>query len=463
MKKVLLLLCIFPWTLFGQQITGEWHGLIQVQGMKLRIVFHISQTGTVYTATMDSPDQGAKGIPMTAATYANDTLSLNHDMAAINYKGVVVGKDSVAGVFKQGSFQLPLGLSRKMQAITQTFRPQNPTLPYPYRTEEVTFTNTDGNFSLAGTLTMPATGKNFPAVVLISGSGPQNRDEELMGHKPFLIWADYLTRKGFAVLRFDDRGCYQSKGDFSTATTFDFATDAEAALNYLSSRKEINPKKIGLMGHSEGGIIAPMVASRNKHVAFVVMLAGTGIQGKDILLQQQALIAKASGMSDKDIATNGAMNADIFEMVDKISQEDSLKAHLNRYLRQKANELPELRQQKDNNELFDSQLKKILNPWMLNFIRYNPAPMLAKVKCPVLALIGSNDLQVPADTNLPAIAKALKSGGNKQYKTVKLPGLNHLFQESKTGAPTEYGSIEQTVSPVAMDTVLQWLQTTINR
>lgn len=458
MKKVLFLLCIFPCTLFGQQITGEWHSLIQIQGMKLRIVFHINQTGTAYTATMDSPDQGAKGIPMTAASYERDTLTLRHDLAAIQYKGVLVNKDSIAGVFTQGSFRLALGLNRKSQEAISALRPQNPTLPYPYRSEDVTFSNPAGNFSLAGTLTMPETGTRFPAVVLISGSGPQNRDEELMGHKPFLIWADFLTRHGYAVLRFDDRGCYQSKGDFSTATTFDFATDAEAAFNYLRTRKEINPKKIGLMGHSEGGIIAPLVASRNKEVAFVVMLAGTGIRGKDILLQQQVLIGKASGMSDKDISTNGKMNAEIFDMVDKITQTDSLKAHLNLYLQEKSNELPELKNKKNKDELFDSQLKKILNPWMLCFLRYNPVPMLENVKCPLLAINGSKDLQVPASTNLPSINKALKSGGNKHFKTMELQGLNHLFQECKTGAPSEYGNIEQTISPLALETVLKWLQ-----
>jgi pimeloyl-ACP methyl ester carboxylesterase len=331
--------------------------------------------------------------------------------------------------------------------------------PYSYNAEEVTFTNSKANIQLAGTFTFPKREGKFPAVILISGSGPQNRDEELMGHKPFLVLSDYLTKAGIAVLRFDDRGVGQSKGDFKSATTVDFASDVESAIDYLKTRKEILANGIGLVGHSEGGIIAPMVAVQPGKVNYIVLLAGTGIRGDKLLLLQQELVAKASGTKDAEIQQTREVNAGAFEILLKSSSAEAAKPDLKRYLSAAMKKYPDDTKPKGmtEDEFIALQLNQITAPWMYFFIRYDPSVALEKVKCPVLALNGEKDLQVPAKVNLPAIEKALKKGGNQHFTTRELPGLNHLFQECKTGAPTEYATIEQTFSPVAMGEVAKWI------
>ena len=288
-------------TAFAQDITGTWDGILKVQGTQLRLVFNISKTNTGFTSTMDSPDQKATGIPITTTTFENNTLKLAIPMASISYEGVLGNDRNIVGTFKQGALTVPLNLTKGVVEKEKIVRPQEPTKPYPYYSEDITFENSKAGITLAGTLTLPSKEGNFPVVVLISGSGPQNRDEELLGHKPFLVLSDYLTKNGIAVLRYDDRGIAESKGNFRTATTADFAEDAAAAVTYLQTRKEINSKKIGLMGHSEGGVIAPMVASTNKAVAFIVLLAGTGIPGDALLLLQKALIERSEGATESDI------------------------------------------------------------------------------------------------------------------------------------------------------------------
>jgi pimeloyl-ACP methyl ester carboxylesterase len=307
---------------------------------------------------------------------------------------------------------------------------------------------------------MPKKEGLYPAVILISGSGPQNRDEELLGHKPFLVLSDFLTRNGIAVLRFDDRGTALSKGDFKTATSADFATDVEAAVKYLQTRKEINKQQIGLIGHSEGGIIAPMVASRSKDIAFIVLMAGTGIPGADILLLQQELIGKASGISEADLLKAKSINTKAFEMVSKSTNTAQLKIDLTDSLTQllRGNSSSVKPEGMSESEFIKLQVDQITSPWMKYFILYDPAPTLEKVKCPVLAINGEKDLQVPPKENLSAIKAALIKGGNKKFTAKELPNLNHLFQECKTGAPSEYAAIEQTISPTALLEILSWLQ-----
>jgi fermentation-respiration switch protein FrsA (DUF1100 family) len=462
MKKSALLIlaglmCI---SIFGQDITGQWNGVLKVQGMQIRLVFKINKTDKGYSSTMDSPDQGAKDIPVTTTSFENSTLKLSVVNLSVQYEGVL-GKDNiVVGNFKQGGQSLPLNLSKEKIEKEKVNRPQEPIKPYSYYSEDLFFENKKAGITLAGTLTLPKKVGVFPVVVLISGSGPQNRDEQLLGHKPFLVLSDYLTKNGIAVLRFDDRGTADSKGDFSKATSFDFATDVEAAVQYLKTRKEINKKKIGLIGHSEGGIIAPIVAGNSKDIAFIVLLAGTGIPGDQLLLLQQELIGKASGISDAEIQKNKATNKGAFEIVRKSTNTEKLKLELTEYLKQSLKDTLNSLKPKGTNEdeLVKSQVNQMTSPWMLNFLKYNPAPALEKVKCPVLALNGEKDLQVPPKVNLEAIKKALTKAGNKNLITKQLPNLNHLFQECKTGAPSEYASIEQTFSPTAMTEILKWLQ-----
>jgi len=461
MKKHLLIsfFLISNLLAFGQDITGEWNGALKVQGIQLRLVMHITKTDSVYSATMDSPDQGAKDIPMSKVSFENYVLNIEMLAANIKYTGKLDSTGVVIGTFSQGGQSFPMNLSRKAVEKVVIRRPQEPSKPYPYYCEEVTFTNMKDNITLAGTLTLPAKEGKFPVVVLITGSGPQNRDEELMGHKPFLILSDYLTRHGIGVLRYDDRGSFASKGNFAKATTFDFARDVEAAVGYLKLRKEIDKKNIGLIGHSEGGIIAPIVAVKDKDVSFIVLMAGTAISGGDILLLQQELIGRASGIKEEELKMTADINREVYKIIRNTPDTTKLKVEIKDYLKPRINEIPGLIIPKGmtGDEVIQSQIGIITSPWMLNFIKYDPAPMLEKVKCPVLAINGSKDIQVPSVVNLPAIENALKKGGNKHGTIIELPGLNHLFQECKTGLPKEYSEIEQTISPVALKTITEWI------
>jgi dienelactone hydrolase len=352
---------------------------------------------------------------------------------------------------------LPLTLKRTETEVKPISRPQEPQPPYPYRSEEVAFENKVAGITLAGTLTLPETGSNFTAVILITGSGPQNRDEEIMGHKPFLVIADYLTRRGIAVLRYDDRGTAQSTGNFAAGTTADFATDTESALAYLKTRKEINPKKIGLMGHSEGGIIAPLVATRSGDVGCIVMLAGTGIRGDALLLLQQEAIYRVSGMPEDKLTIAIKINA---KVLDKIvnTDRDLSRQEITDFMIAMKDDIETVVPDGITAEDYIQQFAMSLSsPWMQYFLRYDPAPALEKVKCPVLAVNGDKDLQVPAKENLTAISAALKKGGNKKVTVKEYPGLNHLFQECTTGSPAEYAMIEQTFSPEVLKDLGDWI------
>ena len=461
-KITLILIAVLPFfSISAQEIAGQWNGVLKVQGTQLRVIFNISKADNGYSSTMDSPDQGAKGIPVTSTNFENSTLKLVVSNASIEYEGVLGKDNNIVGNFKQGGQSFPMNLSKGKVEKEKLVRPQEPTKPYPYYSEDITFENKKAGINLAGTLTLPRKDGVFPGVVLISGSGPQNRDEELLGHKPFLVLADYLTKNGIAVLRFDKRGTASSKGDFKTATTLDFSTDVEAGVKYLQTRKEINKRKIGLIGHSEGGIIAPIVAVNSKDIDFIILLAGTGIPGDQLLLIQQELIGKATGVSDIDLQISKALTKGAFEIVKKSTNTEKLKTDLTKYVKQflKDNPNSEKPEGMSEDDFIKLQVNQISSPWMQYFIKYNPAIALEKVKCPVLAINGEKDLQVLPKENLEAIKKALAKGGNKKVTTKELPNLNHLFQECKTGSPDEYSTIEQTFSPNALVEILKWIQT----
>ena len=429
-------------------IDGTWWGTLETGVVSLRMVFHITNTEDGLIATADSPDQNAKGLPVTSVTRNGPSLKLEMKQLA----GVFEGKidptlSTIEGTWTQAGHTLPLTLKRlKNAAELERRRPQNPVKPYPYHEEEVTYANKAAGVTFGATLTIPPGKGPFPAVFLITGSGPQDRDESLMGHKPFLVLADYLTRRGIAVLRADDRGTGKSTGVFSTATTLDFAGDAEAALDYLKSRPEVDPHKIGLIGHSEGGVIAPMVAALNHDVAFIVMMAGTGVPGDQILIAQKTLIEEASGVSHEQVEKDVAEERELLAMVRREKDQATLEKELREKLAAKLTE-PQL----------TTQVKFLSSPWLRYFIEYDPANALSKVTCPVLAINGEKDLQVPPKLNLPAIRKALEAGGNKNVEVDELPGLNHLFQTATTGSPNEYAQIEETMSPIALDTMADWI------
>jgi fermentation-respiration switch protein FrsA (DUF1100 family) len=429
-------------------IDGPWQGTLETGAASLRLVFHITNTEDGLIATLDSLDQGAKGIPVTTVTRQGASLKLEVKGIGGVFEGTIA-KDlsSIDGTWSQGGGSFPLVLKRvKDAAELEPRRPQNPVKPYPYREEEVEYANAAASLKLAATLTIPPGKGTFPAVLLITGSGPQDRDESLMGHKPFLVLSDYLTRRGIIVLRADDRGVGKSGGDFHSATTADFATDAEAGVAYLQTRSEVDPHRIGLVGHSEGGVIAPMVAARSPAVAFIVMMAGSGVRGDELLPEQARLISEAMGTKHDKAVKDAEEERELLTLV----EQEKDPAALERELREKlAGKVPETQ--------LGMQVKQVTSPWFRYFLTYDPASSLRKVTCPVLAINGEKDLQVPPQQNLPAIRQALRDAGNREFEAVELPGLNHLFQTAKTGSPTEYAQIEETMSPVALAKVTDWI------
>ncbi|MFN3555277.1 MAG: alpha/beta hydrolase family protein [Bacteroidales bacterium] len=439
----------------AQPVEGSWYGLLKVQGMEITIVINITPTPEGLQATMDSPDQGAFDIPVDEISFEDGVLRFAIRSVAMQYSGTLK-EGIIEGTFTQAGMDLPLDLGREKPDKQTLVRPQEPQPPFPYHVEEVFFQNPKAGIRLAGTLTMPQRQGFFPAVVMITGSGPQNRDEEIFGHKPFKVIADHLTRHGIAVLRFDDRGVAQSEGDFASATSYDFATDVEAAVNYLRTRPEINRTRIGLIGHSEGGIIAPIVASQiPDRIGFIVLMAGTGFRGDVLLLEQQRLIFEVMGMDAEEIERGRMINTRVFEMIQHIHDTEILKPALQSFLEEifKDDEIPAGL----TREMYVQQIMaQTTNPWMLTFLRLDPTVYLEKVKAPVLAINGTNDLQVPPD-NLQAIEAALHRGGNTRVTLMEFPGLNHLFQECETGDPANYATIEQTFAPQVLEKLSTWI------
>lgn len=456
MKKLFTTLLLFvAITSFSQDITGQWFGSIDVQGTKLNLIFNINKTGDNYTATMDSPDQKVQDIPMNTISFQNPTLKMGIEMAGIEYNGTLNVSNEIIGTFSQGGAIFPLNLSK--QKVLKR-KPQEPT-EFNYYIENVTFQNKKDNISLGGTLTLPTKEGKFPVVVLISGSGAQNRDSELLGHKSFLLIADYLTKRGIGVLRFDDRGVGESTGDRNTANTKDFATDVTAAVEYLKARKEINLKKIGLIGHSEGGIIAPMVAANSKDISYIILLAGTGIPGDELLIQQTYLVGKAAGMSEEDLKEANISNAKIYNIMKTEKNLDAAKKQLTIIIQASFDELPANQKpsQDEINSVITQQIAVIASPWFQYFVSYDPSLILKDVKCPVLVLNGEKDIQVPSKINTQAIKNALEKGGNKKVTVVEFPNTNHLFQECVTCSVDEYEKLEQTFSPIALKQIADWI------
>jgi len=457
--KILIIIFFFQVT-NAQDITGQWNGLLKVQeNMQLRLVINISKSNNQYSSTIDSPDQGAKGIPVSSTVYENAELTLKISSIMAEYSGNF-SNNEFTGTFKQAGKEYPLTLTREKIKKEALVRPQEPKKPYPYYSEDVVFENKGADLKLAGTLTLPKKEGSFPVAILISGSGESNRNQEIMGHKPFLVIADFLTRNGIAVLRYDDRGVGKSTGNHRIATTADFSTDALSAVNYLKTRPEIDSKKIGLIGHSEGGVIAPMAASKSKDISFIVLLAGTGVRGDKVLLEQNKLILKAMGASEVDIKKAKQTNSQIFKMVTTSNDSESLKRELSQFIKEEIKkDKSQLEQSVMDEETFIKvRTNMVTSIWMQYFLKYDPAPTLEKVKCNVFVLNGEKDLQVAANQNVPAITDALIRGGNEKFTIKRYPNLNHLFQECETGAISEYITLKQTFSPTVLTDIKNWIK-----
>jgi fermentation-respiration switch protein FrsA (DUF1100 family) len=442
-----------------EDIEGIWMGTLKVSVVELRIVFKINANadGTL-AATLDSPDQGAENIAVSKVTFENGRLYLESKVIQGTYEGQIKEDGSIEGKWQQGGISFPL-LLKRIDEAPKLHRPQEPKKPYPYIEEEVTYENEKAGIKLAGTLTLPRSEGPFPAVILITGSGGQDRNETVCGHRPFLVLADYLTRKGIAVLRVDDRGVGGSTGNLLESTGEDFAVDVLTGVNYLKSRKEVNPKKIGLIGHSEGGIIAPIAAARSSDVAFIVLMAGTGLTGEEIIYLQTDLLLKVVGASDKVSAMQRTGSEQIFEILKHEKDNTAAEKKIRKIMTDILGKLS--KEEKDalgaSEATIETQLKTLLTRWFRFFLTYDPKTALMKVKCPVLAINGQLDLQVPPKENLSAIEGALKTGGNTNYTIQELPKHNHLFQRAQTGAISEYAKIEETISPIALKAITQWI------
>jgi len=422
-------------------IAGDWYGTLAIpNGPKLALVFHIKPDGS---ATVDSPNQMAKGMPATA-TLADGKVAVTLSAIPAGFEGTVADDgQALKGQWLQGGGALPLTMGRTAPVLN---RPQTPKPPFPYRAEEVSYRNPASGLKLAGTLTLPEGAGPFPAVVLITGSGAQDRDETMFGHKPFLVIADALTRKGVAVLRVDDRGTGGSeKGDASAASIPAFATDVAAGVAFLRGRPDIDPARVGLLGHSEGGQVAPLVAAEDPRIAFLVLMAAPGVDGAALLVAQNRALFAASGVPADQVEILVKNRAERFAAVRDAKDADDARVRLTEVLNRQG--LPPTSPER-------AATLTLASPAWRYFLSTNPADALAKVKVPVLAIGGSKDLQVDAKTNLAAIRAAL--AGDQDVTVKELPGLNHLFQTANTGLVIEYGQIEETIAPTALATIVDW-------
>lgn len=444
-----------------KELEGIWEGTLKIQKtISLRLVLRVEKDkdGRL-RASLASPDQGASRIGVTAIGLKDGELTFESKVVGAKYTGKRK-KDGTGfdGEFQQGGLKIPLVL-KKTDKVVEPSRPQTPRPPFPYRSETVVYDNAAGGVKLAGTLTMPNGTGPFPAVVLITGSGAQDRDETIFRHKPFLVIADHLTRRGIAVLRVDDRGVGGSTDRGSDETLDDHVGDVLAGVAFLKSRREIDPARIGLAGHSEGGIIAPLAAVRSPDVAFIVLMAGTGLPGVEILRTQARLISRVEGANDAELERSAKIQQRLLDIL--IEEKDVEKSRTR--IAKAAQEIMAGMTEAEKKDLRESggDLAALAEPfnsaWFRSFVTYDPRPTLRKVRCPVLAINGEKDLQVPAKENLDEIRKALEAGGNRDVKVIAFPGVNHLFQPCKTGSPGEYGTIETTIAPEVLKALADWI------
>lgn len=449
-KKIVgtFLLLFITITAFSQTFVGDWKGNLQVGHSSLVFIIHLSHENGVWKATADSPDQGAFGIPAKANVNGNGIEVLIE--GGISYIGKMERDDLIGGEFQQGTFRAKLDLMKIKSAPNniKTIRSQRVVPPYSYDTVDVNFRNKYDDVLLSGTLTTPRQKGKFPAVVLVTGSGPQDRNETLMGHEPFRILSDFLTKNNIVVLRYDDRGVGLSKGSFINASIENFSKDAMAAIDFLKERPNVDPEKIGIIGHSEGGLIAELLAGQKfPALSFIVSLAGPAIPIDSLMVSQLYRIGKVAGMSELALSHAKEINKRNFEVV------KSNRPHMEAMAMILDNMKIDPAQLNSSSKL---ELETLLLPSYRYFMRIDPIPFIKKITVPVYAAFGNLDVQVPADQNL----KSLKNNLPYIRKTVlkKYEGLNHLFQKSTTGAVSEYEHISETMNSEVLNDLVKWIK-----
>ena len=443
---------------YAQNISGVWHGIAKTPDNKeILFVFLFEKNQETYNSTMAVPTFNVSGIKPKATTFKDGKLIVDGSNIGIKYEGIFdETTQQIKGSYTEGGNVLALILKKGNPEMAKINRPQEPIKPYPYYEEQVIFENAEAGIKLSGTFTKPNEKGKYPVVILISGSGRHDRDGAIPTHKPFLVLSDYLTRQGIAVLRYDDRGFGESTGDFSKATTADFAQDVLSAVSFLKSREDIDTKRIGLIGHSEGGIIAPLVANQTSDISFIVTLAATGIPGSEVSVMQSKSLRPFPVPDEASFEQNVRESIKIASSNDDISKKrKALTEHNYSYL---APVLKSLGATDENiSKFIEKETESVLKPWNTYFFNYNPANEFEKLGIPMLSLNGSKDTQVNATINQNAIRNVLIKGGNKNYKVIELENLNHLFQECKTGNINEYKDIEQTISPIALKEISTWI------
>jgi uncharacterized protein len=439
---------------------GYWLGVTHVGVKELRVAVEVTPASEGLRVSFISLDKGAA--EQSGSNIVIDGRQLKFDVPALkgSFEGTLdqTGRE-LTGVWRQAGAVLPVRLERADRSAAILKRPQEPVRPVPYDEAEVRFTNDEAGITLAGTLTVPRTRGPHPAALLISGSGPQNRNEEIFGHRPFLVIADDLTRRGIAVLRVDDRGIGGSTGSREGATTADYAADALAAVRFLKSHPEIDSRRIGLIGHSEGGLVAPMTAGRDPEIAFIVLLAAPGLTGAEISVLQARTMFRAAGVPEEIIETQTRIQTNMLQVLKETTDEATIRARGREILREELVRAgdPEASQLAAVERQLEPQIRRALTSWSRFFMVYDPRPALSRLRCPVLAMNGTTDAQVPASENLAAIESALRAGGNSAITIAALPNLNHLFQTSTTGAVSEYARIEETFAPIALEMMGRWI------
>lgn len=450
MKKIITLAMLFLCSLitYSQEVIGDWKGTVNFQGKSLDFAFHLSKNTDTLTATMDIPSQGLMAGKAETASFENDTLTISFPTFGIIYKGKLENT-IIKGNIIQNNFPVPLDIVRGEILLN---RPQEPKAPYNYISEEIRFYNKGDNILLAGTLTLPKNIKSPPIAVIISGSGPQNRNGDMFGHALYHVLADYLTKKGIGVLRYDERGVGGSTGTFETSGIPEFSRDAIAAITFLKKRKDLKKSKIGFIGHSIGGIIAPQIASQNKDIDFTVMLAGPGVNGDALMLSQKAAIEKLMGVPEEQISQGQNVMGAAYNVITTTKETGKdLKDVVTAVLIEKLGPLVPIQQ-------IEGITNQITTPEILSLLRTNPSSYLSKIETPILVLNGTLDFQVPYEENLRAINAEFAKGSNKNTTAEALESLNHLFQESTTGSVSEYSEIEQTISPKALERIVTWIK-----
>jgi alpha-beta hydrolase superfamily lysophospholipase len=457
-NKILIALLSFYSVSFSQneKVQGKWYGKIEAMGITQIVAINIDDTANTLKGNFYNIEYIDRGVALNSISFKDNILgfTIKAGNSLLTYIGTLED-ERIKGVFTQG-IEFDLVFQRDSILKEEVKRPQEPRPPCDYYTEDITIKNKKSNIDLAGTLTLPSKEGKFPVVILISGSGPQNRNSEVLGHKPFLLWADYLAKNGIGSFRYDERGIGESTGKYSTADLNDFYADAKSMIKVISKRKEVT--SLGILGHSEGGIIAPWLASNCKKIDFIVMLAGPGAPVTELMAEQRKLTFSNMGVSEVDIITNNKMFEEIDEAVlsiDKTTINDSLFKIMTASFNKMEDE--RYKSIQFRMQVTQQNIALVSSRWYKSFVAINPADYLTKVKQPVFAINGDKDLQVASYQNIPAIEKALSEGNCKNYTTKVYPGLNHLFQQCETGMVTEYGSIEETVNPAVLKDVTDWI------